>query len=65
MSDYEPLPPHQQALLDVIKAKDPQRIESLLEEMHPADIAHWLESLPSEQRNVVWPLLTPDITGEV
>lgn len=65
MSDNKKLTPKQQALLDAIEAKDTGQIESLLEDMHPADIAHWLESLPSEQRNFIWPLLSPEISGEV
>lgn len=65
MSDNEQLTPYQQALLDVIEAKDTEQIESLLEDMHPADIAHWLESLPSNERKFIWPFLTPEISGEV
>lgn len=65
MSDNKKLTPNQQALLDAIEAKDTGQIESLLEDMHPADIAHWLESRPSEQRNFIWPLLSPEISGEV
>jgi len=65
MSNNEPLTPSQQVLLDVIEAKDTEQIESLLEDMHPADIAHWLESLPSKQRDFIWPLLSPESTGEV
>ena len=65
MSENEQQPTNLQALLEVIKANDPEKIESLLDEMHPADIAHSLESLPSDQRDFIWPLLSPDITGEV
>ncbi len=65
MPNNEPLSALQQALLDAVETKDPQKIKSLLEEMHPADIAHWLESLPSEQRDFIWPLLTSDIMGVV
>jgi len=65
MPNKEQLSPVQQALQDVIETRDSDQIASLLEEMHPADIAHWLESLPSDHRDFIWPLLTPEITGEV
>lgn len=65
MSENEHLNTYQQALLDVIEAQDTEQLESLLEDMHPADIAHWLESLPSKHRDFIWPMLGPEITGEV
>ena len=65
MSNNEQLTQQQQLLLDVIQTKDPDQISSMLDEMHPADIAHWLESLPSNQRDYIWPLLSTEITGEV
>ena len=52
-------------LQSLIDEQDRGQITAHLEEMHPADIAHWLESLPSERRNFIWPLLAPDIAGEV
>jgi magnesium transporter len=36
-----------------------------LAEQHPADIAHLLESLPHEQRDVVWDLVTPQQRGDI
>ena len=37
----------------------------LLEELHPADVADVLESLPQEERMLVWHLATPEEDGEV
>ncbi|MBF1266106.1 MAG: magnesium transporter, partial [Neisseria sicca] len=37
----------------------------LLNELHPADVAAVLESLPPRERNVVWLLVTPEDDGEV
>ena len=36
-----------------------------INELHPADIAHLLESLPQQQRNTVWKLVTPENGGAV
>jgi magnesium transporter len=36
-----------------------------LAEMHPAEVAHLLESLPHEQRDVVWDLVTPQQRGDI
>jgi magnesium transporter len=40
-------------------------LQKLLEAMHPADIAYILESLPLEQRQVVWELVRADREGEI
>ena len=37
----------------------------LLEELHPADVADVLESLPPEERLLVWHLATPEDDGEI
>jgi len=36
----------------------------LLEELHPADVADILESLPQEERMLVWHLATPEEDGD-
>jgi magnesium transporter len=38
---------------------------ALLDEMHPADVAYVLESLPLEDRLWIWSLVGPDREGEV
>ncbi|MRN37777.1 magnesium transporter [Neisseria sp. N95_16] len=37
----------------------------LLSELHPADVADVLESLPQRERNIVWLLVAPEDDGEV
>jgi magnesium transporter len=40
-------------------------LQKLLDEMHPADIAYILESLPLEQRLIVWDLVKAARDGEI
>lgn len=51
--------------VELIKFDDHGQIKSILADMHPADIAHWLETLPAEQRDFIWPVLSPEVSGEV
>ena len=37
----------------------------LIRSMHPAEIAHLVESLPPTQRELVWEMLDPDLAGDV
>ncbi|MEM7083540.1 MAG: magnesium transporter [Pseudomonadota bacterium] len=39
-------------------------IQGLLQSLHPAEIAHLLEALPVDERNIVWGLMDPDDEGE-
>ncbi len=41
------------------------KIEAFLQDMHPAEIAHLLESLPSEKREIIWSHIPVDTEGEV
>ncbi|WP_455217450.1 magnesium transporter [Kaarinaea lacus] len=41
------------------------QVERELTDLHPAEIAHLLESLPHEQRDIVWDLVSPDQEGDV
>ena len=56
-------------LLETISASlrddQPEKIVELLSEMHPAEIAHLLESLPVNQREKVWPYVPVDTDGEI
>lgn len=52
-------------LTDAITDGNVDQIEALLEKLHPADIAHLLESLPAEQRTFVWPHIPAEHEGEV
>jgi len=40
-------------------------LQKLLDALHPADIAHILESLPVEQRLIVWDLVKTEREGEI
>jgi len=42
-----------------------EHVEQQLEEMHPAEIAHLLESLPSDLREIVWTQVPPEAEGEI
>jgi len=41
------------------------QVKHELQELHPAEIAHLMESLPLEQRNIVWDLVHPEDEGDV
>lgn len=41
------------------------RMRRLLASLHPAETAHLLESLPPHERMVCWPIITPDLRGDV
>lgn len=40
-------------------------VHSILDELHPADIAYVLEALPLEERLHVWGLVSPDKDGDI
>ena len=40
-------------------------VQRMVNAMHPAEIASLLESLPQENRELVWDFVSPDIEGEV
>ncbi len=42
-----------------------EQVEQQLEEMHPAEIAHLLESLPADLRETVWEQVPPEAEGEI
>lgn len=44
---------------------DGNHIEQLFKQLHPAEIAHTMEALPTDQREYVWPLVPPEHEGEV
>jgi len=41
------------------------RMRRLLSSLHPAETAHLLESLPPKERKVCWPIINPDLRGDV
>lgn len=50
---------------DAVSEGDAERIESILEELVPAEISNLLESLPVDQREYAWPLVPSEHEGEV
>jgi len=42
-----------------------EQVEQQLEDMHPAEIAHLLESLPADLREIVWEQVPPEAEGEI
>ncbi len=60
----KPLEPLQ-AIYGHLETGDFARIRRRINELHPAEIAHILESLPTEERLNVWELVDPQLDGEV
>ncbi|HEY0719635.1 MAG TPA: magnesium transporter [Gammaproteobacteria bacterium] len=52
-------------LNDALMSGDLATVQYLLGEMHPAEIALLLESLPTDQRRSVWELVDPEHDGDV
>ena len=48
-----------------LRDNQPEKVVELLSEMHPAEIAHLLESLPANQREIVWSNIPEDTDGEI
>ena len=40
-------------------------VRNMLNGLHPAEIAHLLESLPPDERELVWELVDPELDGDV
>jgi len=53
------------ALADAMKTGTMQHAQSMLNELSPAEIAHLLESLPHNERNIIWELVDSEKEGEV
>lgn len=54
-----------ETISDSLRDEQPEKIIELLSDMHPAEIAHLLESLPGNQREKVWPYVPEDSDGEI
>ena len=54
-----------ESISESLRDEQPERIAELLSEMHPAEIAHVLESLPANQREKIWPYIPEDADGEI
>lgn len=61
-------PGHQQVLDQLSEALGSGRMQTarrMLQGLHPAEIAHLLESLPRAQRNILWEFTDPNDDGEI
>ena len=58
----EPSPP---PLEDLLRDRDLRRLARKIERLHAADIAKVLESLPREERLIIWELVHSDRDGDV
>lgn len=54
-----------QAFFDLIHEGDAEQLIEHLEELHPAELAHLLESLPREDREKIWALIDLEHNGDV
>ncbi|KGM05924.1 Magnesium transporter [Methylophaga thiooxydans] len=52
-------------LSDALQSGRFVRMRRLLAGLHPAETAHLLESLPPTERKICWPLINPDLRGDV
>ncbi|MDH3688898.1 MAG: magnesium transporter [Gammaproteobacteria bacterium] len=52
-------------LIDAVEIGSQQEIHTLMQDLHAADIANLLESIPPEQRRIVWSAINSDLMGEV
>ena len=53
------------SLLHALKTGRHQHIWRMLSDLHPAEVAHILESLPPSERQFVWNLVDLDDEGEI
>ncbi|OOZ40885.1 magnesium transporter [Solemya pervernicosa gill symbiont] len=56
---------HLQNLTEALQSGTLLKVRLMLNTLHPAEIAHLLESMPPEQREVVWELVDRENDGEV
>lgn len=49
----------------VVQKNNLSELQSLLDQLHPADIAHILEALPLEDRLLIWSMIKSDRDGEI
>ncbi|MDT8371069.1 MAG: magnesium transporter [Gammaproteobacteria bacterium] len=52
-------------LNEALKSGRYVRMRRLLASLHPAETAHLLESLPPVERKICWPIVNPDLRGDV
>ena len=55
----------QDSLREAFEEEDYGRVDELLVELHPSEIADLLESLPVKSRELLWGLIQPELQGDV
>ncbi len=58
-------PSRQELVKNIVRKQNLTSLQQKLESLHPADLAYVLESLPLDQRQIVWELVTPERCGAV
>ncbi|MDT8310709.1 MAG: magnesium transporter [Methylophaga sp.] len=65
LDQYRALNHSLDTLADALQSGRFVRMRRLLASLHPAETAHLLESLPPAERKVCWPIINPELRGEV
>lgn len=58
-------PDRLQLFYEALQSGTLTQVHRMLGEMHPAEIALLLESLPAEERSTVWELVNPEVAGDI
>lgn len=56
---------HLRLLTGALDSDTLSQIKLQINELHPAEIANLLESIPPKNRRIVWDLINPELTGEI
>ncbi|MEE8222251.1 MAG: magnesium transporter, partial [Nitrosomonadaceae bacterium] len=57
--------PHHELDNSLVHKQNLSELQSLLDKLHPADIAYILEALPLEDRLMIWDLVKAERDGEI
>ncbi|HHM05616.1 MAG TPA: magnesium transporter [Gammaproteobacteria bacterium] len=56
---------HLRSFTEALESGALNSVRRMLNGLYPAEIAHLLESLPAEERELAWELVSPDLEGDV
>ncbi|MBL6685982.1 MAG: magnesium transporter [Methylophilaceae bacterium] len=62
---YKQQQPKQNLIKNLVSKQNLNKLKKLLDELHPADIADILESLPIDQRIIIWDLVKSENDGDI
>jgi magnesium transporter len=57
--------PHQELVETLVHKQNLAELQSLLDHLHPADVAHLLEAMPLGDRLMIWELVKSERDGEI